>query len=104
MPETATDELVSAIKKEFRIQFNKEFDVADNSLAVEIWGHVFAEKFANAIKKIIPGKLTDSFAQKISLHCEEINIGKKDNDSNRIIWDWLAVFKPAIAAMLIKSD
>lgn len=98
--ESATDELVSAIKKEFHIQFNKDLDVSDASMAVEIWGHVFTEKFANAINELVPGKLTDSFAEKINSHCEVINIGEKDYDHNRFIWDWLSVLKSAIAAVL----
>ena len=103
MPEAATDELVSAIKKEYHDLFNKDFDVTDASMAVEIWGHVFAERFADAVKDIAPVKLVNSLAQKISAHCEVINIGKKDHDNNRIIWDWLAAFKPAIAAIILKS-
>jgi hypothetical protein len=104
MPEAATDELVSAIKKEYHDLFNKDFDVTDASMAVEIWGHVFAERFADAVKDIAPVKLVSSLAEKISAHCEVINIGKNDHDSNRIIWDWLAAFKPAIAAILLRSD
>ena len=41
MPEAATDELIAAIKKEFHLQFNKDFDVDNNSMAVEIWGACF---------------------------------------------------------------
>ncbi|HEX5152503.1 MAG TPA: hypothetical protein VFW07_13730 [Parafilimonas sp.] len=104
MPEAATDELVSAIKEEYHDRFNKDFDVTNASMAVEIWGHVFAEKFANALRDIAPVKLLNSLAVKISSHCEVINIGKKDHDSNRIVWDLLAAFKPAIAAVLLKND
>ena len=104
MPEAATDELVSAIKKEFHAQFNKDFDVSDASMAVEIWGHVFTEKFADTVKEIAPIKLVNSLAEKISSHCEVINIGRKDHDRNRIVWDLLAAFKPAIAAVLLSSD
>ena len=104
MPEAATDELVSAIKKEYCTQLDKDFNVKDASIAVEIWGHVFAEKFADAIKAITPIKLVDSLAEKISSHCEVINIGEKDNDHNRFIWDALAVFKSAIAALLPETN
>jgi hypothetical protein len=104
MPEAATEELVSAIKKEYHDRFNKDFEVTDASMAVEIWGHVFTEKFADAVKGLAPVKLVNSFAEKISAHCEVINIGERDHDSNRFIWDWLAAFKPAIAALLLKSD
>ena len=100
MPESATDELVSTIKKEFRAQFNKEFEVSDASIAVEIWGHVYAEKFAAAVKVISPVKLIDGLAERISVSCEVINIGTSDNDGNRFIWDWLAAFKSTIAGLL----
>lgn len=102
MPEAATDELVSAIKKEYYTQFNKAFDVADASIAVEIWGHVFAEKFADTVKAITRVKLADKLAAKVSSHCEVINIGRKGNDNNRFVWDWLASFKSIIAAMLLR--
>ena len=103
MPEAATDELVSAIKKEFYAQFNREFDVTDASIAVEIWGHVFTEKFANAVKSITAIKLVDELAEKISLHCEVINIGEKNHDNNRFVWDWLASFKQIIGAILLRA-
>ncbi len=104
MPEAVTDELVLAIKREFCTQFNKEFGVTDASMAVEIWGYVFAEKFANAAKMIPPVKLVDELAEKICLRCEVINIGEKDHDNNRFVWDWLAAFKPVIAAMLLRAE
>jgi hypothetical protein len=103
MPEAVTDELVLAIKREFRAQFNREFDVTDASMAVEIWGHIFAEKFANAVKVITPVTLVDELAEKICLRCKVINIGEKDHDNNRFVWDWLAAFKPVIASMLLRA-
>jgi hypothetical protein len=103
MPEAATDELVSAIKKEYYAQFNKVFDVTDASMAIEIWGHVFAEKFTDTVKAITRIKLVDELAEKISSHCEVINIGRKGNDNNRFVWDRLASFKSIIAAMLLSK-
>ena len=100
MPGSTTDDLVLVIKKEYHKLFNKDFGVTDDSMAIEILGHVFAEKFALAVKAISPVKLVDAFAEKICSHCEIINIGEKDHDHNRIVWDLLAPFKAAIAAML----
>jgi hypothetical protein len=102
MPVPATDELVAAIKKEFRVQFNKDMNIKDASVTVEIWGHVFAERFADAIKAVAPVKWVNPFTKKIDSHCKVINIGNKENDRNRILWDSLAVFKPAIAALLLQ--
>ena len=101
MPEAATDDLVSAIKKEYYAQFNKPFDVTDASIAVEIWGHIFAGKFADTVKSVTRVKLADKLAEKVSSRCEVINIGRKGNDNNRFVWDWLASFKSIIAAMLL---
>jgi len=103
MPEAATDELVSEIKREFHAQFNRDFEVANTSMAVEIWGHVFAERFAKAVKTITQVKVVDKLAEKICSHCEVINIGEKHHDNNRFVWDWLAAFKPVIAAMLLRK-
>lgn len=103
MPEAATDELVNLIKEKFHARFNKDLGIANASMAVEIWGHVFAEKFADAVKVITPLKFVNALAEKIYLHCEVINIGNKDHDRNRFVWDWLAAFKPALAAMLLKA-
>src|SRR5690348_617315 len=66
----ATDDLVAAIKKEYHEHFNKDFNVTDASMAIEIWGHVFAEKFADTVKAISPVKLVDELAEKITSHCE----------------------------------
>jgi hypothetical protein len=64
MPEAATDEFVFALKSEFYQRFNKDFGVANASIAVEIWGHVFADKFADAVKAITSCKIFEGLAEK----------------------------------------
>jgi hypothetical protein len=104
MPEAATDELVSTIKREYHTQFSKDFSVTDASMAVEIWGHIYAEEFAEAVETATSVKLVDELAEKIKAHCEVINIGTRGHDYNRIIWDTLSPFKQPIAALLLKPD
>ncbi|MFT4153924.1 hypothetical protein [Parafilimonas sp.] len=101
LPEDATAELISAIKKEFNAQYNKPFNVSDNSITVEIWAHVFAEQFACAIKQLTTIRLVNDIAQKISAHCKIINIGERGHDNNRFVWDMLSNFKPAIRKLLL---
>jgi hypothetical protein len=96
--------LLPAISVCFVLNSIKEFGVTNASMSVEILGHVFAEKFANAVKTITQVKLVDDLAEKICSRCEVINIGEKDHDNNRFIWDWLAAFKPVIAAMLLRAE
>jgi len=102
--ETATDELVAAIKKEFRQLNNRELNISNTSMAVEIWGHVYSDNFANAIKSIPMFDLFDGIAEKIIEHCEVIDIGESGHDNNRFIWDRLASFKTMIANLLPKKS
>lgn len=101
--EASTDALVSAMKAAFKQQNAKEFDVSDNSIAVEIWGHVYAESFAETVKNLSPFGFIDSIADKVIFHCEVIDIGEADRDNNRFIWDRLASFKSKIAGLLPKN-
>lgn len=102
LPATATDELVSAIKKVYLKNFNKDFMVNDKSLAIEIWGHVFAEQFSVALTRIIKLRIVQKLAEKIYKRSVVINIGEKKHDSNRFFWDMLAPLKPAIGTLLLK--
>lgn len=99
-PEQHTDTLAEAIKNEYVRLFNQEFDVSANSLVVEIWGHLFADKFAVAVKNLSPFAAVDALSEKVSARCSIINVGEKSNDNNRLFWDLLAPLKPAIAAFI----
>ena len=98
--EAATDELVVALKTAFLQQNNREFDISNDSITVEIWGHMYAENFAAAVKSLSPFSFVDSLADKIIGHCVVINIGEPGHDKNRFIWYSLASFKANIAALL----
>ena len=98
--EAATDSLVAAIKQEFKKTNNKEIDISSHSMAVEIWGHVYTEKFATAIKYLSQLSLINGIADKIVEHCEVIDMGESGLDSNRFVWDTLAPFKSMIAKLL----
>lgn len=98
--EAATDKLVAGIKNEYFQLFNTDFDVSDNSMAVEIWAHIYAEKFAEAVKNFSSIDFVDKVAEKIIHHAEVIDIGESGHDDNRFVWDALAVFKSAIAKLL----
>lgn len=98
--ESSTDELIKNIKSEYLKLFADEFKVSDNSMAIEIWAHVYAEKFAEAIKNFSSVKFVDSITDKILQHAEIIDIGETGYDDNRFVWDGLAPFKSAIAELL----
>jgi hypothetical protein len=98
--EETTQKLIDSIKKEYFKLFNIDFEVSDNSMAVEIWAHIYAEKFAEAVEKFSSVNFIDKAAEKIMHHAEVIDIGERGHDDNRFVWDALAVFKPAIAGLL----
>jgi hypothetical protein len=101
--EAATEQLILDIKKKYFELFNTDFKVSDASIAVEIWGHVYAEKFAEAIKNFSSINFVDKIAEKILHHAEIIDIGETGYDDNRFVWDSLAVFKSVIAGLLFKD-
>lgn len=98
--ESLTNELVENIKSAYFKLFADEFKVSDHSMAVEIWAHIYAEKFAEAVKNFSSVKFVDAIADKILQHAEIIDIGETGHDDNRFVWDALAPFKPAIAGLL----
>ena len=102
--ESITDELVSNIKSAYLNVFNCDFEVSDASIAVEIWAHMYAEKFAEAVKSFSSLKLIDDVADKILHHAEIIDIGERGHDDNRFVWDSLAALKSPIAALLFRKQ
>ncbi|MDQ2752190.1 MAG: hypothetical protein M3R72_04115 [Bacteroidota bacterium] len=98
----ATEELVLAIQAEYEMCFHAAFKVANKSMAVEIWGHVYAGQFAGWIKKISNIGFINKMANFVIYHAETIDIGEKGHDSNRFVWDAMAFFKPMIALFLPK--
>ncbi len=100
--EASTDALVAAIKQEFRNIHGKDIDISNASMAVEIWGHVYTESFAAAIKSLSSFGFIDSIADKVIDKCEVIDMGESGRDNNRFVWDTLAKFKSKIAGLLPK--
>jgi len=101
--ETATEKLINDIKSEYLKLLAEEFKVSDHSMAIEIWAHVYAEKFAEAIKDFSSIDFIDAIANKILKHAEIIDIGESGHDDNRFVWDGLAPFKSTIASLLFSK-
>lgn len=97
-----TAELVTKAKTNYYQIFNKDFDVSDESMIVEIWAHVYVEKFAEILKSLSLFHIIDSITNKIIERCEVIDIGEHGYDDNRFVWNSLSHFKSAIALLLPK--
>lgn len=74
------DYAVALYKKEM----NKELKISRDSLAIEILGHVYVDKFADAASKV---KALEAAMKSIRNRTDVIDCGEGDIDSNRKIWD-----------------
>ena len=87
-------EMARVILDDHQKQFNHELPISSTSLAAEIYGHVFPEKLAEAIKKIpMPDKFEDVL-NKIMEKTDVIDAGHESIDGNRKIWDTVSKIIP----------
>lgn len=100
--EVVTDELVEAILLKYHSLFNTDFTVSRKSLAVEIRGHVYADKLMIAIQSIAIFGFLKRLIERFKKRFEKIDIGEKGHDYNRFLWDFLSKFKTRIAKFLPK--
>jgi len=95
--------LVNYIKQDYLNFIGKELAVSNNSIIIEIWGHVYASYLAKSVKKLIRLKLIQPTLNLIIERSDTIDCGEKEVDSNRWIWDLLAHFKWMILKLIPKA-
>ncbi|TKC12384.1 hypothetical protein FA048_01835 [Pedobacter polaris] len=95
--------LANYIKQDYFLFIGKEFEITNDSLIVEIWGHVYASYFAKAMKNLVKLKLVENVADFIINRSDTIDCGEYEVDSNRKFWDILAKFKGIILTFLPKK-
>ncbi|MDZ5606941.1 hypothetical protein U2I54_07440 [Bacillus pseudomycoides] len=92
--------LAQYLKQEHTNQYGTILNISDQSLAIEIIGHVYIGNFADILKNIprIPkiAPIIVERAYRITDHTDIIDCGEKEVDSNRWVWDKLAVLYDAI--------
>ncbi len=98
--EANTDVVVAVMKAAYYDAFSRDFAVSNASMAVEIWAHIYAEKFAIALSSLNLFHWIDKIAAITIEHAEVIDIGEEGHDNNRFVWNGLSVFKKAIGAFL----
>lgn len=95
--------LVALIKSDYLLRTNSALEVDDDSMSIEIWGHVYASQMAEAIKNLIHLKLIEQMADFVIHRADTIDCGEKEIDSNRVFWDLLTNFKGLILTFLPKN-
>ncbi|WP_455713999.1 hypothetical protein [Anaerosporobacter sp.] len=96
------------IKEGYKKYKNKDLEISEDSLAIEILAHVYVDKFAESIEKL-SNKLTKKneneivqVMEKIRDRTEIIDCGEKSVDSNRFVWNMLSPFSAIIYTLLGK--
>ncbi|ANH83385.1 hypothetical protein A8C56_22505 [Niabella ginsenosidivorans] len=98
--EPATEKLVQEIISAYQQHYRQPFAINPDSLAVEIWGHVYVEQFAEYMERLIQSKLIEKILSPVKGICSVIDCGESGHDQNRWFWDLLAPFKSTIAGWL----
>ncbi|MEJ5994114.1 hypothetical protein WG904_06735 [Pedobacter sp. Du54] len=97
---THTLKLVKLIKADYLTIFGKPLKITHASLMVEIWGHLYASKFATALNELIKLNIIQNLTKTVIKRSNTIDCGEADVDSNRSFWDILAKFKSMIVKFL----
>lgn len=90
----ASTQIAEKILDDHKQHYHVVLPISPVSLAAEIYGHVFPEKMAEAMKKI---PMPDKLEQTLDLVLEKTDIidaGHESIDGNRKIWDAIAKIVP----------
>lgn len=103
---TGSMELASVMKELYQGVWERELQISETSLAIEIIAHVFADDFLEVVEKLPFAEKEDSRFSKLldtlKDHMEIIDCGEKEFDHNRFIWDALSPFSKLIFAVVGK--
>lgn len=102
-PVENTYRLIDEINSAFLEKNKRDIEISRDSLAVEIWGHVYADHFADVIDNLTNLKLIEKMVHPIQKYCAIIDCGEKGYDQNRWFWDLLAPFTGIIGKLLPKE-
>lgn len=109
LPGNGSIPLAEHILKTYESYFHKPLEITLHSLAVEILGHVYADKFGaslNHISEHFSGEqmnLLHNLAEKLLERTSVIDCGEKSVDNNRFVWDFLEPFHSLIYLLLGKN-
>lgn len=99
-PEENTERLAEEILAVYETQYHRKLEIAPDSFIVEIWGHVYADQFADYIARLTDLNLVRKLLYPVQKYCAVIDCGEKGHDTNRWFWDLLAPLKATIGGWL----
>ncbi|MFC3197469.1 hypothetical protein ACFOET_07575 [Parapedobacter deserti] len=103
-PEQIASLLVGQVKADYYLHFGKALQVGDDSLIVEIWGHIYFEYFLQKYGRFLRIIFFGALYNRLCRSCEVIDCGEREKDPNRRIWDKLGPHRKRIARWLPKIN
>lgn len=100
--EGGTQELVKLIKEDYFKEYHEALRISDDSMMIEIWGHIYFEYFTVLATRIFPWEIADKIAGWVIERCEVIDSGEEEVDIDRKFWSSLIPFKEIITIALIR--
>lgn len=99
-PENGSMALAAHMQERYQRLFATPLAIQQESIAIEILGHVFADNVAATVEHLseklsLLGPLAQAM-EKIRRRTEVIDIGEKNVDDNRWLWDALIPFRSLI--------
>ena len=87
--EQRTAMLVDRLEADYRQYYQRPLQIGADSLAVEIWAHVYTERFFARLYRHFPWAPMRRLYHFIRRRCRIIDCGETRRDSNRWLWDLL---------------
>ena len=97
------EQLVTAIKTDYKSHFGQALAITDESLIVEILVHVYCDYLGLSFNRVVKIKWIQGLVKKLLKRAEVVDCGEKAVDSNRWVWDLLARYKSFFIKLLPKN-
>ncbi len=99
-PNTQTLKLVKLFKADYLVMMGKRLKITNASLMVEIWAHLYASKFSNALSELIKLRIIQNITAHVAKRSDTIDCGEAEVDTNRKFWDVISKFNGIISKFL----
>ena len=88
--------LIDSIRVDYERAFGRPLAIRRDSLVVEIWGHLYAERLLLKYKRFFQVFLIFGLYKRFLRSCEVFDCGERHKDRNRWLWDRLAWYSDKI--------
>lgn len=102
-PVQSVAKLVQWVKADHAAYTGQDLAIGDDSVAVEIWGHLYFEYFLLKYRRLLRIILFFGLYGRLCRSCVVIDCGERGKDPNRRFWDYLARHRGRMAKWVTQS-